>query len=77
MMLRHASGAVSDVEISFDVNRIPNAIPATVLEIEGTNGWVLLSAEDDLIATNCGQATTEHAGTPLLQRTGYPWHGSK
>ena len=40
MMLRHTSGAVSVVEVSYGARGLPDAFPATLLEIEGDRGAI-------------------------------------
>ena len=77
MLLRHTSGAVSVVETTYESNRIPDPFPATLLEIEGPDGSIILLHEETMTVTTRGVARTEHVGSPLLSCTSQPWHGSQ
>ncbi len=77
MLLRHASGAVSVVETTYEAHRVPDPFPATIVEIEGSKGSILLDHEDNMTVTSEGRARSEHIGSPLLPWTSQPWHGSQ
>ena len=77
MLLKHKSGAVSIVETTYDSKRIPDPFPATLLEIEGTKGSILLSQDDVMTVTSDGAVYTLDVGSPLLPWTSKPWHGSQ
>ena len=77
MLMRHTSGAVSVVETTYEAHRIPDPFPATILEIEGSEGSVLLDHEDNMTVTSEGRMRSEHIGSPLLPWTSRPWHGSQ
>ena len=55
MMLRHTSGAVSVVECTYESRRIPDAFPATLLEIEGTKGAIAVRANQQIDVTSDGK----------------------
>ena len=74
MMLRHASGAVSLVECTYELRRIPDAFPATVLEIEGTKGAIRLDADLQIELTADGTLTRQDGDAPLLPWAERPWH---
>jgi predicted dehydrogenase len=59
MLLRHASGAVSVVECTYASRRLPDAFPATVLEIEGTKGAISLSADMQIDLSSEGKLTRQ------------------
>ena len=77
ILLRHKSGAVSVVETTYEARRVPDAFPATLLEIEGPEGSIMLSHDDTMTATNGGRAESQNIGSPLLPWTSRPWHGSQ
>ena len=58
MLLKHKSGAVSVVETTYDSKRIPDPFPATLLEIEGMKGSIILSHEDNMTVTSDGKVKT-------------------
>ena len=74
MMLRHKSGAVSIVETTYESHRIPDVFPETLLEIEGTEGSVIVIQGEQMIVTSRGTARTEAIGSELLGWTSRPWH---
>ena len=77
ILLRHKSGAVSIVESTYEAHRIPDVFPETLLEIEGTEGSVIVTQGEQMTVTSRGKATTEFIGTPLLPWTTRPWHVSQ
>lgn len=74
MMLRHASGAVSVVECTYESRKLPDPFPQTLLEIEGTRGAVVMHPDFRLAVTSDGVLTETRAGTDLLAWTSEPWH---
>jgi predicted dehydrogenase len=74
MMLRHSSGAVSMVECTYASRRLPDAFPATVLEIEGDRGAIALSADLRIDVTSDGQLTSMDGDAPVLPWAARPWH---
>jgi D-apiose dehydrogenase len=74
MLLRHASGAVSVVECTYEARRLPDPFPETLLEIEGERGAILLEAGCRMSVTSDGHRREEDVGAPLLAWTSHPWH---
>jgi len=74
MMLRHASGAVSVVECTYESRRIPDAFPATLLEIEGTKGAIAVHANQQIDVTSEGTLTSQDGDAPVLPWAARPWH---
>ena len=74
MMLRHSSGAVSVVEATYDAKRVPDPFPETLLEIEGTDGSIVVTRGEKMLVTTQGLVFEEAIGSPLLSWTARPWH---
>jgi D-apiose dehydrogenase len=74
LMLRHASGAVSVVECTYESRRLPDAFPVTLLEIEGTKGAIRLDADLQLHVTSEGKLTSIDGDAPVLSWAARPWH---
>ncbi len=74
MTLRHASGAVSVVECTYGSRRLPDVFPATVLEIEGTEGAILLRGDLRIELTSRGELTEIDGDAPVLSWAERPWH---
>ena len=77
MMLRHATGAVSVVEITYEAKRIPDPFPQTLLELEGSKGSIIVSHGERMTVTSAEKSETEHIGSALLPWTSHPWHMSQ
>jgi len=77
MMLRHESGAVSIVESTYATQKIPDSFPETLLEIEGSDGSILVHRGEKMTVTTQGIFFEESIGSPLLPWTSRPWHGSQ
>jgi predicted dehydrogenase len=77
MMLRHKSGAVSVVECTYEMRRIPDPFPETLLEIEGPKGSIVVSRGERMSVTTEGLFFEENIGSPLLSWTTRPWHVSQ
>jgi predicted dehydrogenase len=77
IMLRHKSGSVSVVEVTYEAHRQPDVFPETLLEIEGSEGSVVLSAGQQMTVTTKGQSFSENVGSPLFSWTSHPWHVSQ
>jgi D-apiose dehydrogenase len=77
MMLRHESGAVSIVEVTYEARRADDAFPETLMEIEGPRGSIIVTAGCRMKLTSDGKATEHDIGTPLLSWTSHPWHVSQ
>jgi predicted dehydrogenase len=74
ILLRHASGAVSIVDCSFAAQRIRDAFPETMIEIEGDLGCIELAASGRIEAQSRGLRWQENASAPLLAWTERPLH---
>ena len=77
MMLRRVSGAVSIVECTYEMRRVPDPFPETLLEIEGPKGSIVVTRGERLSVTTDGLLFEEHAAAPLLPWTTRPWHVSQ
>ncbi len=77
MTLRHTSGAVSVVECTYESRRSDDAFPETLLEIEGSQGSIIMKKGEVMAVTTQGLSFEERAGTPLLSWTARPWHVSQ
>lgn len=74
MLLKHASGAVSVVECTYESRRLPDVFPETLLEIEGPRGAIILKAGSVLDVTVDGKTTTHDVDAPVLKWAERPWH---
>jgi predicted dehydrogenase len=77
MLLRHASGAVSVVDATYEAHRIPDPFPETLLEIEGPEGSIVVTRGERMTVTTQGINFEEYIGSPLLPWTSRPWHTSQ
>ena len=74
MMLRHASGAVSVVECTYESRKLPDPFPETILEIEGPRGAIVVTPGLIMETTVGGKTASRHLATPPLSWTSEPWH---
>jgi predicted dehydrogenase len=74
MMLRHESGAVSVVEITYESRKLPDSFPETLLEIEGATGALVVKPGLVMEVTQNGTMTSQRIGSALLPWTSEPWH---
>ena len=74
IMLKHTSGAVSVVESTYEAKRIPDPFPETLLEIEGSEGSIVVTRGERMTVTTQGLVFEENIGSPLLAWTTRPWH---
>ena len=74
MLLRHASGAVSLAETTYEARQLPDPFPQTLITIEGETGSIKLHEGFRMVVTANGQISERHAGSPLLAWTQEPWH---
>ena len=56
MLLRHESGAVSTVEVTYEARRSDDAFPETLMEIEGPRGSIVVTAGCRMKLTSDGEA---------------------
>jgi predicted dehydrogenase len=74
MLLTHRNGVTAVVDCSYVSKRDPEGFPQTTVEIEGTNGSILLSVGYELrIVDNNGTETIDME-PPLLPWAARPWH---
>jgi len=74
MILRHATGAVSIVECTYEARKLPDPFPQTLVEIEGPLGAVVVKPGLVMEVTSGGSMTSQTIGSPLLPWTSEPWH---
>ena len=66
MMLRHASGAVSVVECTYESRKQPDYFPQTLVEIEGSLGALVMGPDSRIQVTCNGEVTEETVHEELL-----------
>ena len=74
MLLRHASGAVSLAETTYEARQLPDPFPQTLVTLEGENGSIKLHEDFRLFVTSRGQVVERKVDSPLLAWTAQPWH---
>lgn len=77
MLLRHASGAVSVVDCTYESKQLPDPFPQTLVHLEGPQGSIRLNHDFEMVVTSNGAASTEQVGAPLLPWTSKPWHAAQ
>jgi len=74
VLLRHAGGATSVVDVSYASQISPDLFPQTLVTIEGTRGSLALRQDFRLDIVSDGQVQTRDVSTPLRAWTSQPWH---
>lgn len=74
MLCRHASGAVSTVECTYETKRHPDPFPETILEIEGPRGTIVTKPGYRMEVTIEGKMTESEFQIPNLHWANPPWH---
>jgi predicted dehydrogenase len=74
LVLDHASGAVSTVEISFFAKLDPDPFPQTLVRIEGEAGTLDLAPDYRLAVTTCGTTSLRSVDPPVPAWGERPWH---
>jgi D-apiose dehydrogenase len=74
MLLRHKSGAVSVVECTYQTQRLPDLFPEILVEIEGSEGAVVVKGGYSMEVTSGGTLRTLNAAPPLQSWMKRPWH---
>jgi predicted dehydrogenase len=74
MLLRHKSGAVSVVECTYQARRLPDLFPEILVEIEGSDGAVVVMGGYRMEVTSGGTLRTLDATPPLASWMERPWH---
>jgi predicted dehydrogenase len=77
MLLRHAGGATSVVEGTYEARRIPDVFPETTVELEGDAGSIVTLPGSRARVTSANLVWEEDIGAPLLPWTTRPWHVSQ
>ncbi|KUP94602.1 Gfo/Idh/MocA family protein [Tritonibacter horizontis] len=73
MLLTHKGGATSVVDCSYATRRTPETFPQTLIEIDGTEGTLVLDAGYRLTVT--GQISqSRDVAPPVLPWAQRPWH---
>lgn len=74
MLVRHTSGAVSVVEVTYASRRLPDAFPETILELEGPDGGLALKAGATMEVTTGGAMRASNVDAQVLPWAERPWH---
>jgi predicted dehydrogenase len=74
MLIRHRSGAVSVVEVTYESRRLPDAFPETVVELEGPDGGLALKPGAIMEVTTGGSMRASNVDAPVLPWAERPWH---
>lgn len=74
MLLRHKSGSVSVVECTYEAHRLPDPFPQTIVEIEGSEGSILLGDAYQMRVTSRGKSRTIIVDPPIATWMARPWH---
>ena len=75
VLLGHASGATSVVDVSYATKRAPDPFPETIIEVDGSEGSIRLSQGYRLAVTSAAGTRESDASPPLLPWASKPWHG--
>jgi predicted dehydrogenase len=74
MLVKHKSGAVSVVEVTYESRRLPDAFPETIVELEGPAGGLALKAGATMEVTTGGAMRATNVDAPVLPWAERPWH---
>ena len=74
MLLTHHSGMTSVVDCSYASPRRPVSFPETVLEIDGSTGFLRLDTGYQLLIQNGEGEVRRDVSPPLLEWAERPWH---
>ena len=74
MLLTHHSGMTSVVDCSYASPRRPVTFPETVLEIDGSTGFLRLDTGYQLLIQNSAGEVRRDVSPPLLEWAERPWH---
>ncbi len=74
MLLKHKSGAVSVVEVTYESRRLPDSFPETLVELEGDKGGIALRPGMVMEVTSGGEMTSKDVDAPVLPWAERPWH---
>ncbi len=74
ILLDHQSGATSVVDVSYATKLGTENFPETLIELDGTDGTIRLSAGYRLEVTNAAGTVVSDASPKLLSWASRPWH---
>jgi len=74
ILLDHESGATSVVDVSYATRLGTENFPETLIELDGTDGTIRLSAGYRLEVTNAAGTVVSDASPQLLSWASRPWH---
>jgi predicted dehydrogenase len=74
ILLDHESGATSIVDVSYATKLGTEPFPETLIELDGTDGTIRLSAGYRLEVTNAAGTVVSDASPQLLSWASRPWH---
>jgi predicted dehydrogenase len=74
ILLDHESGATSVVDVSYATKLGTENFPETLIELDGTDGTIRLSAGYRLEVTNAAGTVVSDASPQLLSWASRPWH---
>ena len=75
VLLGHANGATSVVDVSYATKREPDPFPEMLVEVDGSEGSIRLSQGYRLAVTAAAGTRESDASPPLLPWANKPWHG--
>jgi len=75
VLLGHANGATSVVDVSYTTKREPDPFPEMLVEVDGSEGSIRLSQGYRLAVTSPAGTRESDASPPVLPWAGKPWHG--
>ncbi len=75
VLLGHANGATSVVDVSYATKREPDPFPEMLAEVDGSQGSVRLSQGYRLAVTSAAGTREADASPPVLPWASKPWHG--
>ena len=75
VLLGHANGATSVVDVSYTTKRTPDPFPETIVEVDGSEGSIRLSQGYRLAVTSAAGTREADASPPVLPWASKPWHG--
>ena len=75
VLLGHASGATSVVDVSYATKRTPDPFPETTVEVDGSEGSIRLTQGYRMAVTAAAGTRKVDASPPVLPWAGKPWHG--
>lgn len=75
VLLGHANGATSVVDVSYVTKREPDPFPEMMVEVDGSRGSIRLSQGYRLAITSAAVTREADVSPPVLPWAGKPWHG--